>query len=347
MHCYAQHVVAEYNFAIFALHVLEIAVGIIKTKYPSFKIAPSPQRIYPNLDYFNDMQIVIACFAQQPLKFTEIVVPVLYEYLSSDAAINSKCFKIMLIPNKVLGSAKTLRRRSLPLIKLQPQAVKPESSGWMVLHAMQRILAAPTRETALTRFKCKVLAATQVRTLKPTEKDFANLIYDVDRIELFNNAMYAMDNIFVTNHNYNSPNVIEPVSGHMWHKMFQKIAMALWLYKMFRKFFKIFLCPAPAKTLQKFDLVAAGRADRLKYWTTKNQLNDTGVKRELVKTGNGKFCIRNNNSIRRIRKKQEEGKAWSNLCDLKSYWGLERYILLSAVPEDIQKAPIREITEGI
>ncbi|TLD03401.1 uncharacterized protein PgNI_12300 [Pyricularia grisea] len=323
------------------LHMLEIAVSMIKTKYPSFEVAPSPQRIYPDLDYFNDMQIVTACSAQQPSKLTEIVVPVLHEYLSPDGAINSRMFQDYVellsyslpneyfiedprgrhanstvpefirqerinntilwpffkgdehalavvypdaihwlswndhaVPDEVLGSAKTLRRRSLPLIKLQPQAVEPESSGWMVLHAMQRILAghpvvdfsdltAPARETALTRFRCEVLAATRARTLKPTEEDFANLIHDVDRTEFFDNAMYAMDDMFVTDHNHNSPNVIEP-----WHKMSQKIAMALWLYKMFRKFFKILLCPAPAKTLQKFDLVAAGRADRLKYWTT-------------------------------------------------------------------------------
>ncbi|KAI7909456.1 hypothetical protein M9X92_011626 [Pyricularia oryzae] len=67
-----------------------------------------------------------------------------------------------------------------------------------------------------------------------------------------------------------------------------------------------------------------------------SQLDDAGVKRELEKIGDWKFCIRNNSSIRKMRKKQEEGKAWSDLCDLKSHWGLERYTLLSAMAEGIQ-----------
>ncbi|TLS20567.1 uncharacterized protein PpBr36_11239, partial [Pyricularia pennisetigena] len=122
--------------------------------------------------------------------------------------------------------AVTLRRRSLPLIKLQPQAVEPESSGWMVLHAMRRTLAgqpvvdfsdltASVREIALSHFKCEILAATRARTLKPTEEDFANLIHDVHRTEFFDNAMYAIDGMFSTDHSHNSPNVIEPASGHM------------------------------------------------------------------------------------------------------------------------------------
>ena len=97
--------------------------------------------------------------------------------------------------------------------------------------------------------------------------------------------------------------------------------------------------PPQSEFLRRYTLIL--------FYMKMSQLDDAGVKRELAKTGNGKFCIRNNNSIRRMRKKQEEGKAWSDLCDLKSHWGLERYTLLSAVPEDTQEAPIREMTEGI
>lgn len=59
------------------------------------------------------------------------------------------------------------------------------------------------------------LAATRARTLKPTKQDFANLIHDADRTKLVSNAMYSMDDMFVTNHSFNSPNGIEPASGHM------------------------------------------------------------------------------------------------------------------------------------
>ncbi|ELQ32368.1 hypothetical protein OOU_Y34scaffold01176g3 [Pyricularia oryzae Y34] len=37
---------------------------------------------------------------------------------------------------------------------------------------------------------------------------------------------------------------------------------------MFRKSIQTVPCPAPVKTLQKVDLATAGRADRLKLWTT-------------------------------------------------------------------------------
>lgn len=52
---------AAHLFTAKQLHMLEIAVSMIKTKYPSFEVAPSPQRIYPDLDYFNYMQNVTAC----------------------------------------------------------------------------------------------------------------------------------------------------------------------------------------------------------------------------------------------------------------------------------------------
>lgn len=76
-------------------------------------------------------------------------------------------------------------------------------------------LTALVREIALSHFKCKILAATRARTLKPTEKDFANLIHNVHRTKFFDNVMYAINDIFSTNYNHNFPNVIEPTSGRM------------------------------------------------------------------------------------------------------------------------------------
>lgn len=467
------------------LHMLEIAIGIIKAKYPSFEVPSSPQEIYPDLDYFNDLQVSTTCSNQMP-GLTEIVAPVLHNYLSPDAAIDSSMFQDYVellsfslpnkyfiesprvplaksslpefirqqcvedtvlwpifigdehalaviypdaihwlswsdhaVPDKVIHSAKALRRRSLPLIKLQPQALEQNSSGWFVLHSMQRILAgqpfvdfsdltASVRETALTHFKCEVLAATKARTLKPNEEDFANLVPDADRTEFFDNAIYAMDDLFVTDHSDHSPDFIEPASGHMVDNALlvaqdasQNRHGALLVVKdisesrqdsssssssqdateiksrrrrsrrpsqaldyrrtILRNISKAVQCyrsthlstemsvpllwsilegdPSHSAFLRRYTLIL--------FYMKMSRLDDAGIKKELAKVGNVSFSIKDNSYIRKMRKKQEEGKAWSDLCDLRSDWGQDKYTLLSAVPEDIREAPIEEVSQGI
>ncbi|QBZ66744.1 hypothetical protein PoMZ_13731 [Pyricularia oryzae] len=422
------------------LHMLEIAIGIIKAKYPSFEVPSSPQEIYPDLDYFNDLQVSTTCSNQMP-GLTEIVAPVLHNYLSPDAAIDSSMFQDYVellsfslpnkyfienprvpdhaVPDKVIHSAKALRRRSLPLIKLQPQALEQNSSGWFVLHSMQRILAgqpfvdfsdltASVRETALTHFKCEVLAATKARTLKPNEEDFANLVPDADRTEFFDNAIYAMDDLFVTDHSDHSPDFIKPASGHMVDNALsvaqdasQNRHGALLVVKdisesrqdsssssssqyateikfrrrrsrrpsqtldyrrtILRNISKAVQCyrsthlstemsvpllwsilegdPSHSAFLRRYTLIL--------FYMKMSRLDDAGIKKELAKVGNVSFSIKDNSYIRKMRKKQEEGKAWSDLCDLRSDWGQDKYTLLSAVPEDIREAPIEEVSQGI
>lgn len=66
--------------------MLGIAIGMIMNKYPSFEVPQSLQKIYPDLDYFNDLQVSSACSDHQVPRLTEIVAPVLHNYLSPYAA---------------------------------------------------------------------------------------------------------------------------------------------------------------------------------------------------------------------------------------------------------------------
>ncbi|KAI6562293.1 hypothetical protein MCOR04_009421 [Pyricularia oryzae] len=323
------------------------------------------------------------------------------------------------VPDKVIHSVKALRRRSLPLITLQPQAVEQNSSGWMVLHAMRRILAgkpivdfsnltASVREIALSHFKCEVLAATRARTLKLNEEDFANLVPEADRTEFFDNAIYSMDDLFVTDHSDHSPDIIEPASGHMVDNAllvaqdasgnrhgaplvmkdisegrqdsssssFSQYATDIQYRRrrsrrpsqaldyrriILRNISKAVQCyrsthlstgmsvpllwsilegdPSHSAFLRRYTLIV--------FYMKMSRLDDAGIKKELAKVGNVSFSIKDKSYIRKMRKKQEEGKAWSDLCDLRSDWGQDKYTLLSAVPEDTREAPIEEIAEGV
>ncbi|KAL5903121.1 hypothetical protein ACKVV7_011428 [Pyricularia oryzae] len=315
------------------------------------------------------------------------------------------------VPDEVIGSAKTLRRRSLPLIKLQSQAVEQNSSGWLVLHAMQRILAgrpvvdfsdltAPLREAALTHFKCEVLAATRAKTLKPNEEYFVNLVSDADQTQFFEDAICAMDDMFVTDHSEHSLDIIEPASGHMENPLvvaqdasgnrhgaplvvqedsspgsskgapesqsrrrrsrpaavtldYRRIILSN-ISKAVRCYRSTHLDPEMSvpvlwSILERGPLDSAflRRYTLILFYMKIKTLDDVGIKEELATAGTRRFSIKENSFLHKMRRKQEEGKAWSDLCDLKREWGQDKYTLLSAVPEDTREAPIQEMDKEL